>query len=65
MLYDLTNKAKFTRNFSLKGQIQDAYNHAGRTFALIGDIERARCRQKLLPAADGEVGDLVNYYDFS
>jgi len=34
MVYDLTNKAKFARNFSLKGQILEAYNHVRRIFAL-------------------------------
>jgi hypothetical protein len=34
-VYALTKKDKFARDFGLKGQIQDVYDHAGRTRATI------------------------------
>ena len=34
-VYGLTKKAEFARDFGLKNQIQDAYDHAGRTRATI------------------------------
>jgi len=34
-VYALTKKDKFARDFGLKGQIQDVYDHAGRVRATI------------------------------
>ncbi len=45
-VYDLTKKRWFARDFGLKGQIQDEYDHAGRTFTLLGDSDRARRHSK-------------------
>ena len=39
--YDLTKKIKLARDFGFKGQIQEVYDHAGRTFTLLGDSDRA------------------------
>ena len=49
-VYELTKKPEFARDFDLKGQIQNGYDHAGRTFTLLGDSERARCHSRFHPA---------------
>ncbi len=41
-VYDLTKKSKFARDFVLKGPIQDVYDHAERTFTLLGESDRTR-----------------------
>ncbi len=41
-VYALTKKDNFARDFGLKGQIQDVYDHAGRTRATIRGFIPAR-----------------------
>jgi hypothetical protein len=42
-IYALTKKAEFARDFGLKGQIQEVYDHAARTRAAIRGFTRLPC----------------------
>ena len=55
------------QQYKTNAEFQDVYDHAGRTFTLLGDFDRARCHSRFHPPAmrDPRIHGKASYWGFS